>query len=218
MTLEQRLLYEEYLDLISFGGGVELAPGYTFKLFEDFSRASPDELRLRIEETRPYAAKDRRDWERARAEAERAQQYPGLITPWDEYPRTDNTYERTICADKDPQFEKFGMPLYSINDSVDPALKIFGGVHVGDADAWIPVLLRDGYCDGRYAYVYAIDTAPVYLGRKPFYEAEDFHVGDRTATPESLIIFSRREKIPPRLIQLVEVVDLVDIDPAPDPH
>lgn len=139
-------------------------------------------------------------------------------------------------ADEDPELDKTGMPAFRITD-IDANLKDYYGIHVGNADEWVPVLLRDGW-DAEYVYIYLIDIAAWMadmdeadieevakndelesieeletLSNRPFV-MEDPHPYDRTVTPDSDIIFSRYKTIPAKYITLDRVLDVADIEPA----
>ncbi len=217
MSHTHRALYDEYIRLISRGGQIPLAPGYPDHLARQFANMSPQQIRVFIEQQRPYVIQHVKDWlrerEHARANAAIAAKYPDLKVSGETYARADGGYERVICADADPKFDRRGMPMYRL-DARDPALKVFNAVHVGDADLWIPILMRDGYCGGSHAFVYNIDASLAYDGRLPFYEMDDFHIMDKTAAPRGIILFSKRKVIPAAMVRLKRVIDLFDIDEA----
>lgn len=215
----RRALYNEYIDLISHGGAFSLAPGYADTLARRFSEMTPQQARAFIEEQRPYVEqyiRERRaEEQRARQAALKKAKFPDLETLEDSYSRADGFYERVVCADVDPQFDKRGMPAYRL-DARDSGLRDYRAVHTGSAKQWIPVLMRDGYCDGGRAYIYSIDASLAYKSRQPFYEMEDFHIMDKTASPAGTILFSKREVIPAKMVRLISVVDLAHVRPARD--
>jgi hypothetical protein len=90
-----------------------------------------------------------------------------------------------------------GMDLYDLSDDVGVRGPM--GVHVGDADEWLPILLRDGYCNGKpRAY-----TIRVPEDASDFFVMEDPHPYDRTVSPDSMILFSvTRARIPSSWITL----------------
>lgn len=217
LTGAKRALYDEYIGLISNAGQIPLHPGYPEHLERQFSGMTTQEIRSFIEVQRPYVEQHVRDWLRERQRESEvttiAAKYPALKGGEDIYARADGSYERVVCADTDPRLEKRGMPMYRL-DARDAALRGYSAVHVGDADRWIPILMRDGYCDGDRAFVYKIDAALAYRGRMPFYEMDDFHIRDKTAAPPGIILFSKREVIPAKMITLKRVVDLTRVRPA----
>lgn len=133
-----------------------------------------------------------------------------LETSSDTYQVVDYTVERVVCSSLNPQFEKKGMPAYELDFDIE--LKGYFGIHAGDADGWLPILARDGYCDGN-AYIYNIDCGK---SPQPFYEQDDHHISDKTDTPSSSIVFSKYEIIPANLITLDRVIRERDIEEAPD--
>jgi hypothetical protein len=139
-----------------------------------------------------------------------------LRTARDKYELADDTYERVVCSNGSPGFEKTGMPAFAGDVAeYDQELKGYFGVHVGSARAWLPVLARDGYCDDD-AYIYDIHAEEIAHTKKPLYIMEDYHVMDRGASPGSDIIFSRRKVLPAEIIELKKVIPADQIEPAPD--
>jgi hypothetical protein len=134
-----------------------------------------------------------------------------LEDPFQPIETARNTYElcdwggsRVICGSDGAGLDKTGMLAYDLSE-IDPELKGFYGVHVGDPDAWLPILSRDGYCSGD-AYVYEIDAAAAEDDGVPFWFMEDPHVVDKTEAPPSQIVFSRLDMIPAKYVRLVEVI------------
>jgi len=122
-----------------------------------------------------------------------------IVTSLDTYYRVSGNAERIVCDA--PDLHKKGMPAYNLNET-DPDLTGYYAIHTGNADEWLPILVRDQYCNGT-AYVYQILCEQ---SLKPFYEMEDCHVADKTDAPYSAIIFSKYKTIPPQLIRLVKVI------------
>lgn len=157
-----------------------------------------------------------RESERQQAEKNRL----ALHTKEATYERVDYGGYRIVCSDEDPRFEKTGMPMFDGDHAeMDKELEGYMAVHVtSDPDGWLPILMRDGYCDAQYAYVYRLALEEMYNSRAPFYEIEDYHIMDKTNTPDSQIVISKRKKIPARYIRLVERIDTSEIEEAPDPY
>jgi len=129
------------------------------------------------------------------------------------YEEADSTWPRIVCENRDPRCHVLGMRAYPMRD-VDPALDGWYGVHCGDADEWLPILDRDGYCDGdAYVYELHLDRWNDAHARPEnhFYQMDDPHVVDRTATPDSLIVFSRYETIAARLVTFQKRVPEAEI-------
>lgn len=220
LDAERQALLGEYIRLVTFDGQRQLHPGYIDVLNKRFAAMTPEQIRQHIEETRPSAEREKQQWVRDKQrEAEIAaekEKFPDLETSQETYVRSDSTHGRIVCSDEDPQFDKKGMPMYPLN-APDPELKGYFAVHTG-SERWLPILMRDQYCDGRYAYVYTIDTSLAYETEQPFYEMEDFHIMDKTDTPGSDIIFSTRQIIPPEMVKLRKVIDTNNVKPARDPY
>ncbi len=213
-TLRQQL-FQRYIQIISFDGQAKIAPDYINHLQQYFNTTPIDEIEKRIKADEVYAQQDRRRWE-IEQEAAKRKQF-NLAGKYDNYERVNDTFERFVCSDGNPEFEKKGMPAFAENvTSHDPKLKGYYGVHCGGA--WLPILIRDGYCDSNQAYHYEIDTEPFYNSKKPFYVMEDYHINDKTNTPNSVILFSKNKIIPANLIRLVEIIDTTKVKPAPDPY
>lgn len=217
LDAERRALLDEYLRLVTFEGRrPELHPEFASRVGRSFAAMTPREARSYIEERRPYAERANAEWLRdaEKRGGDASERYPSLETASDAYERSNGVHLRVVCSDRNPMLEKKGMPLFKFSDSSDVELKGgYFGIHVGDPDEWLPILMRDGYCDGEHAFVYAIDASLAYATRQPFYEMEDFHVRDKGATPSSTILFSRRKVVPAKMIRLERVVDLADVAP-----
>jgi hypothetical protein len=88
---------------------------------------------------------------------------------------------------------------------IDPDLRGYYGVHVGDAAEWLPILVRDGYCDGT-ARVYHLDFPEHNDNEKnpdrAFYMMRDPHPMAPGEVPSSYIVFSRYETIPASIVTL----------------
>jgi hypothetical protein len=143
-----------------------------------------------------------------------------LNTNENTYYRVEDDVERVICSSDDPRYDKEGMPCFrGDHTDIDPELKGYYSIHVGDARGWIPILMRDGYCEEDYAYVYKIKTSELARTRTPFYSwGEDYHITNSTNTPSSDLIFSKLSIIPPQYVVLEEVIDLSDVEPAQEEY
>lgn len=177
------------------------------------------ELQFRIDNIQ---GKGRQDYRREQeqkirsARMEDKQDRRALKTKKNTYLRVEDDVERVVCSDGDPQYDKTGMPAFH-NDLNNPELNDYFAIHVGDAEAWLPILMRDGYCEGTHAYVYTIKTSLLARTKTPFYSVgEDYHITDKTNTPDSDIIFSKFKLIPAQYIELDNVIDLEDVEEAPD--
>lgn len=132
-----------------------------------------------------------------------------LETSFGSYDVYEGVVERVVCGREGAGLDKKGMPAFRMKD-VDEELDGLYGVHCGDADEWLPILARDGYCDGD-AYVYEIDIAEAVDDGITFRIMEDPHVVDRSDAPDSQIVFSRLKVIPPKYIKLVRVVPAAEV-------
>jgi len=152
----------------------------------------------------------RRGLEQARMQRDKQRQDNALFG---EYFVCEGFAERIICSPVNPECEKKGMEAYNMAPEF-PELKGYYGIHVGSADEWLPILARDGYCNGD-AYVYQID-----LDSSPetFYEVDDAHVLVKGENPDSRIIFSKQKLIPSNMIEIVKRVPARRIEPAKFPH
>jgi len=198
-------LNEAYLEMY----GLPLDPGAADHYRKS---ADPNSAKRNYELLQQNKEKIRREQEAEtrRKEMNRHREQDALQTAADIYYRVEGSVERVVC--NAPDLHKKGMPAYKGDlAEVDPELKGYFAVHVGDADEWLPVLVRDGYCDGP-AYIYQILCSE---SQEPFYEMEDYHVMDKTEAPSGTIVFSKYPVIPPQLIRLVKVVE--DPQTAPDP-
>jgi hypothetical protein len=216
---QREQLLQDYIKMISFDGQRSIAPGYIDRLRKQFTTTPLPELIQGIEQDKKDIVYEKQRWEIENQwktrEAERKKL--NLRTARNEYERTDDVFERAVCADASPKFEKVGMPAYP--DEIaryDNQLQGYYGVHVGGG--WLPVMKRDDYCSHKRAYMYAISTEAAYNSDKPFYIMEDFHVMDRTSVPNSYILFSKHQIIPANLITLEKVVPVSKIKTAPDPY
>jgi len=125
-----------------------------------------------------------------------------LRTGDDAYPEADFYGERLVAVGSDPK------TAFKIEHPFDQALSGFYGVHIGDADEWLPVLYRDEYLSGD-AVLYKIDFRRWNEAHPPeerFYWTDDWHVMDRTESPDSMIVFSRLSEIPEEIIHRVRVI------------
>ncbi len=212
-----RMAVDAYTDPAS--GKHDLHPQYLQHVEKQFATLPIPELQQKVKESIPFFQSEKRRFELERLDKQRAEESKkfNLETDRNEFERTSDTYGRIVCSNTDPQFEKVGMPMYPGLSNYDPELKDYYGVHCGSIN-WLPILLRDQYCDQRYAYVYKINTSPAFNSKMPFYVMEDFHIMDKTNTPGSDIIFSKRKVIPAKLVKLVKVIDTKTVKPAPDPY
>lgn len=206
---------------ITFEQRLESLPGL-FKHYQQRFETRPlDELQGLVDEVR---GRERVEYRRKKEHNARVQQRQekaekrALNTEEQTYYRVEDDVSRVVCADNDPGFDKTGMPCFEGDHAGrDTELKGYYAIHVGDAEEWIPVLMRDGYCDNKYAYVYTIKTSELARTRTPFYSfGEDYHIMDMTNTPGSDIIFSKLKVIPPQYVILDEVIDLSNVKPAQD--
>lgn len=198
--------------------GKNLAPGYAQHLQKQFMTAPivqiqqkmddlPEDLRIQRAQyiTDAQVAQSKKEWEDK-----------ALKTANDTYYLADSTYQRVVCSSKSPGFEKTGMPAYDDDlGNYDPELKGYSGVHVGNPEEWLPVLARDGYCDAN-AYIYNIYAEEMADTETPLYVMDDYHVMDRTSTPDSQIIFSRLQVLPASIIELKKTIPARKIKPARD--
>jgi len=107
---------------------------------------------------------------------------------------------RIICGDAGNIVAE-GMPAYAM-DNIDSDLASYFGIHVGCWEAWLPVLIKDGYCDGDI-WVFSIDLDAASDDGVDFYEMDDPHVVDLSESPSSNIVFSDLEVIPPQYVKLL---------------
>jgi hypothetical protein len=216
-SFNREQLFQDYLKLISFDGQREIAPGYIEKLRKQFMETPFSELWQKIDQDKKDIAYERQRWDTLntmRVQQEERDKV-NLRTPTEDYNRTDNVFERVICSDKNPMCEKKGMRAYGDEiSSNNRELEGYYGVHVGDARAWLPILMRDEYCQGKRAYFYEIDTSSTYHSNTPFYVMEDFHPTDKTDLPDSEILFSKYPVIPAHLITLTKSILVSKIRPA----
>ena len=167
-----RKLNEAYLELY----GLPLDPGAADHYRKS---ADPTSARRNYELLQQNKEKIRRDQEAEarRKEMSRSREQDALQTAADTYYRAEGSVERVVC--NAPDLHKKGMPAYEGDlADVDPELKGYFAIHVGDADEWLPILVRDGYCDGT-AYIYQILCNE---SQEPFYEMEDYHEFSRKGT------------------------------------
>jgi len=137
---------------------------------------------------------------------ERALPHPGEI--YIDYWPCEGTAERVVCGRDGSNYHQDGMPFYPIEDPEG-----FYGVHTGDPEEWLPILARDGYCDGD-AYFYDLDCDAAWGGGYPLWYMEDPHVWDRTYLPDSQLLFGKHERLPARYVRRVRVVPEDKIEPA----
>lgn len=198
--------------------GHSWSPGYIDHLQKQFMTAPIEDIKDKMEKLPQELKTNQKLWDLQHTQAryELQKQNAALQTKENTYYRADATYYRIVCSDHSPEFEKNGMVAYEDNlTAYDPELNGYYGIHVGDPEEWLPVLARDGYCDGD-AYIYAIKAGSVENSPTPFYVMEDYNVMDRHASPDSEIIFSRNQMIPASLIELVSVIPYDNIEPADD--
>jgi hypothetical protein len=193
-------------------------PKYLEHLQKQFMAAPIAEIQKRMDDLPNDLRMQRADYEnQARIEKwEQERKSKALETARNTYDLADGTYQRVVCSSGDPGFDKTGMPAY--DDDLyehDPELKGYSGVHVGSPRQWLPVLERDGYC-GADAYIYDIYAEEMAETETPLYVMEDYHVRDRTFTPDSEIIFGRLKVFPAEIIELKKVIPFDKIKPAPD--
>lgn len=132
----------------------------------------------------------------------------GLATDLDDYDLADFTGVRVVGDG--PESSKFaltGMPAYKMDDDA-PDLTGFYGVHSGDPDEWLPILINDGYF-GDKVYVYEMDFVAWNATAAPedrFYQMPDPHLVDKSESPDSTIVFSRMATIPAEIVTLVRAI------------
>jgi hypothetical protein len=206
---------------ITYGKRLEDNKQLFDRYYKMFAERPVEELNYYLNQIKGQARQEFKRDQEYKAKQERLkfkQNRRALQTAKGTYMRVEDDTERVVCSDEDPGFDKTGMPCFVGDHSgSDPELRGYFAIHVGSAREWIPILLRDGYCDGTHAYIYTIKTSELARTKTPFYTfGDDYHISDKTDTPSSEIIFSKLDLIPPQYIVLEEVIDLQGIEPAPD--
>lgn len=104
--------------------------------------------------------------------------------------------EHSISAHKSPKADKLG--LHTTNEHpVDG----WNGVFVGDADDWIPVMVRDGYWNDT-VWVYEIDFDALAAAGHDYWITEDPNVFDKTETPSSWLVLTKDKVVPAFAVKL----------------
>lgn len=130
-------------------------------------------------------------------------------------PEVDFVAERIVEGSaKDLRYDKIGMPAFAMGPDETGCEGTAYGVHVGNAEDWLPVLGRDQYIFGP-ACIYEIDFA-AYNERHgaTFFHHPDPHPIVKDEVPWSAIVFSHLKKIPAEAIRLVREVSAGEIASA----
>jgi hypothetical protein len=123
--------------------------------------------------------------------------------------------ERSICSAEPPGFEVNGMPMSPAED-----MQGWYAAWIGDADEWLPILVRDNLCF-EDAYVYEIDFDAARADGVEFYWMPwdpDPYVWNKGETPDSIMVLSRANHIPAKYVRLVRKVAFDQIEAAEDPY
>jgi hypothetical protein len=174
-------------------------------------RESIKNLEKQIKQQDEYYARQAREEEQKRKSAIKS-----IKGTKQTYQLADTSYQRIVCSEGSPEYEKNGMQAYSMQ-SVDGKLKNYYGVHVGGG--WLGILKRDGYCDSGDAYEYTIHCEEMIEDGINVWIMEDPNVANRdNSTPASWIIFSKKKIIPAKYIELGRITKEKDIKEAPPPY
>lgn len=110
--------------------------------------------------------------------------------------RASGTGEHTISSAKSPKAQVLGLHTTEAHP-VDG----WNGIFVGDADDWIPVMVRDGYWNDA-AWVYEIDFDALAAAGHDYWIMEDPNVVDKTETPSSFLVLTKDDVIPAFAVKL----------------
>jgi hypothetical protein len=126
---------------------------------------------------------------------------PDSLERWD-VEQADGIGERLVCSRTNPRYDKLGMP--TLGDCAHP-VDGWRGIFVGDADLWLPVLVRDGYC-GEKAWVYNIDFDALAAAGRGYWLLDDPNVYDKTETPASGLVVTQDLVVPAFAMKLVRSI------------
>lgn len=206
---------------ITYGKRLDDNPQLFARYLKIFSDSPMEEINYYLDQIKGKARTDYRKEVEYQARKQRLadkEQKRAVHTDNQTYLRVEDDVERVVCANEDPGFDKTGMPCFPGDlTGQDKNLKGYYSIHVGDARRWIPILMRDAYCDGSHAYIYTIKTSELARTKTPFWKfGYDYHISDASETPDSDVIFSKLSIIPAKYIILDDVIDLKDVEEAPD--